>query len=176
MTIAGRNDPCPCGSGKKYKKCCGAVNYVRQGDGLRTRIAAEIRTALADGPDGGWDGIGYQFLDPKEWEGGSNQMHYLLLSKGHEDLAEKAAEMHKGRIPLLRFLLTHDLDGTLPTHMELGRRALGFKDGWGVLAAAMTTEVETLEGMKGFSAEAMSLFARNGLDHVVMQLRESNTD
>src|SRR5579875_1333104 len=21
---AGRNDPCPCGSGKKYKKCCGA--------------------------------------------------------------------------------------------------------------------------------------------------------
>jgi preprotein translocase subunit SecA len=24
----GRNDPCPCGSGKKYKKCCGAA----QGD------------------------------------------------------------------------------------------------------------------------------------------------
>ncbi|MCS7033471.1 MAG: SEC-C metal-binding domain-containing protein [Phycisphaerae bacterium] len=23
----GRNDPCPCGSGKKYKKCCG-VNAV----------------------------------------------------------------------------------------------------------------------------------------------------
>jgi preprotein translocase subunit SecA len=22
----GRNDPCPCGSGKKYKKCC----YLRQ--------------------------------------------------------------------------------------------------------------------------------------------------
>ena len=22
----GRNDPCPCGSGKKYKNCCGAVN------------------------------------------------------------------------------------------------------------------------------------------------------
>lgn len=21
----GRNDPCPCGSGKKFKKCCGAV-------------------------------------------------------------------------------------------------------------------------------------------------------
>ncbi|MBU4302494.1 MAG: SEC-C domain-containing protein, partial [Actinobacteria bacterium] len=20
----GRNDPCPCGSGKKHKKCCGA--------------------------------------------------------------------------------------------------------------------------------------------------------
>ena len=23
----GRNDPCPCGSGKKYKKCC----YLKQG-------------------------------------------------------------------------------------------------------------------------------------------------
>jgi uncharacterized protein YecA (UPF0149 family) len=21
----GRNDPCPCGSGKKFKKCCGAA-------------------------------------------------------------------------------------------------------------------------------------------------------
>jgi len=24
VTAVGRNDPCPCGSGKKYKKCCGA--------------------------------------------------------------------------------------------------------------------------------------------------------
>ena len=22
----GRNDPCPCGSGKKFKKCCGSLN------------------------------------------------------------------------------------------------------------------------------------------------------
>ena len=27
----GRNDPCPCGSGKKYKKCCG-VNDGTQGE------------------------------------------------------------------------------------------------------------------------------------------------
>jgi len=27
MPKVGRNDPCPCGSGKKYKKCCG-VNDV----------------------------------------------------------------------------------------------------------------------------------------------------
>ena len=25
MVKAGRNDPCPCGSGKKFKKCCGAI-------------------------------------------------------------------------------------------------------------------------------------------------------
>ena len=26
----GRNDPCPCGSGKKYKKCCGRQSYRLQ--------------------------------------------------------------------------------------------------------------------------------------------------
>ncbi|MDZ7615749.1 MAG: SEC-C metal-binding domain-containing protein, partial [Patescibacteria group bacterium] len=24
-TRVGRNEPCPCGSGKKYKRCCGAI-------------------------------------------------------------------------------------------------------------------------------------------------------
>jgi len=31
----GRNDPCPCGSGKKWKKCCGQVINVRDPDQLR---------------------------------------------------------------------------------------------------------------------------------------------
>ena len=25
--MVGRNDPCPCGSGKKYKKCCGRGQF-----------------------------------------------------------------------------------------------------------------------------------------------------
>lgn len=29
---AGRNDPCPCGSGKKYKKCCGAQVFAKDGN------------------------------------------------------------------------------------------------------------------------------------------------
>jgi len=28
-TKVGRNDPCPCGSGKKYKKCCGTTDMER---------------------------------------------------------------------------------------------------------------------------------------------------
>lgn len=28
----GRNEPCPCGSGKKYKKCCIETGFVRDGD------------------------------------------------------------------------------------------------------------------------------------------------
>ena len=29
-TKVGRNDPCPCGSGKKYKKCCGKMEFLSQ--------------------------------------------------------------------------------------------------------------------------------------------------
>jgi uncharacterized protein YecA (UPF0149 family) len=28
----GRNDPCPCGSGKKYKKCCGKMEFLDQNE------------------------------------------------------------------------------------------------------------------------------------------------
>ena len=43
--VAGRNDPCPCGSGKKFKKCCGdqaalmAKRAVQLAQPLRLRIS-----------------------------------------------------------------------------------------------------------------------------------------
>ena len=43
---AGRNDPCPCGSGKKYKKCCWALNQ-----GILpnpARIAASLQSTVID--------------------------------------------------------------------------------------------------------------------------------
>jgi len=30
MSKISRNDPCPCGSGKKYKKCCARIEQERQ--------------------------------------------------------------------------------------------------------------------------------------------------
>ena len=30
MTKVGRNDPCPCGSGKKYKKCHGGIAHLER--------------------------------------------------------------------------------------------------------------------------------------------------
>ena len=42
----GRNDPCPCGSGKKYKKCCGLVNdLVEASDDPFTR-GSKLMTAV----------------------------------------------------------------------------------------------------------------------------------
>jgi hypothetical protein len=37
----GRNDPCPCGSGKKYKKCCMAEGKAPPGPSLESATAAE---------------------------------------------------------------------------------------------------------------------------------------
>jgi len=31
MNKTGRNDPCPCGSGRKYNKCCLAETFVQVG-------------------------------------------------------------------------------------------------------------------------------------------------
>lgn len=40
----GRNDPCPCGSGQKYKKCCLSSTYVQKGkeDSIRERLVQEL--------------------------------------------------------------------------------------------------------------------------------------
>lgn len=40
----GRNDPCPCGSGKKYKKCCLSKTYTEVGkeDSIRARLVEDL--------------------------------------------------------------------------------------------------------------------------------------
>jgi len=46
MATPGRNDPCPCGSGKKYKKCCLLKEEAEEGKVIAEEQAArEERTA-----------------------------------------------------------------------------------------------------------------------------------
>lgn len=42
MAKIGRNDPCPCGSGKKYKKCCLALDEVRGREEISLKGATEV--------------------------------------------------------------------------------------------------------------------------------------
>ena len=44
MSKFGRNDPCPCGSGKKYKKCCLSKTYTEVGkeDSIRERLVQDL--------------------------------------------------------------------------------------------------------------------------------------
>lgn len=53
--MVGRNDPCPCGSGKKYKKCCGREEAVD----LQQVIDAELEAVMI--------GFAEQGLEPKEF-------------------------------------------------------------------------------------------------------------
>jgi len=38
----GRNDPCPCGSGKKYKKCCLKKDELKKAISLPNETLNEI--------------------------------------------------------------------------------------------------------------------------------------
>jgi hypothetical protein len=44
MSKLGRNDPCPCGSGKKYKRCCLSAHN----EGFEEQLAAPINTKQKD--------------------------------------------------------------------------------------------------------------------------------
>jgi hypothetical protein len=52
----GRNDPCPCGSGKKYKKCCLAKDEVaaRQAAQERTRVVRAVEPRAGSDPFAGF--------------------------------------------------------------------------------------------------------------------------
>ena len=43
-----RNDPCPCGSGKKYKKCCSAKDEAAHSASLAARAAPAVTGAAAE--------------------------------------------------------------------------------------------------------------------------------
>ena len=49
MSSAGRNDPCPCGSGLKYKKCCLASELSGKTKTLRSKIqVAKTESAVIE--------------------------------------------------------------------------------------------------------------------------------
>ena len=48
MPGPGRNQPCPCGSGRKVKRCCGAHRGPSDDQIARARVAALTRQAIPD--------------------------------------------------------------------------------------------------------------------------------
>ena len=49
MAKIGRNDPCSCGSGKKFKRCCEARAATRRGRLLALAVAGAIAAAIIAG-------------------------------------------------------------------------------------------------------------------------------
>jgi TolA-binding protein len=107
MAKPGRNDPCPCGSGKKYKKCClpkeEAVEreQLGQAEAKRAERAAahrlqlrEARAAMAASHSGAADGDELTIASNAALD---------LVRAGRLDEAEQAA-----RDLLMRFPEVHD--------------------------------------------------------------------
>ncbi len=44
----GRNDPCPCGSGKKYKSCCWKKDQPKSSVDLKKRSLSVMKSGLAE--------------------------------------------------------------------------------------------------------------------------------
>ncbi len=94
MAELGRNDPCPCGSGKKYKKCCLGeqqsadtaesdfrfeAGAYRDSNGFVPSIAC-----LGQMPDGKWNGL-FMLINPKQCVPGEEMA--LRISSGDLDQA-----------------------------------------------------------------------------------------
>jgi tetratricopeptide (TPR) repeat protein len=97
MTKPGRNDPCPCGSGKKYKRCCLAKNQEAE----RTVAAAAPRRQIGNvaAEIAGRLAAAYDFDDtPDELTAASNAT-VDLVHAGKLDEAEQAARELLERFP-----------------------------------------------------------------------------
>jgi len=102
-TKTGRNDPCPCGSGKKYKQCC-----LRKEEEAEHKALAALNQARENG-SGGYsdlvktaDMLAAQYDDDLALTEASNAA-IGLVHAGKLDEAEKAA-----RDLLVRFPDVHD--------------------------------------------------------------------
>jgi tetratricopeptide (TPR) repeat protein len=93
MTKTGRNDPCHCGSGKKYKRCCLDKD---EATGRATRAAVE---AAKPPPQAAWGPL----LDESDELTNASNGVIALIRAGKIDEAEEAA-----RDLLVRYPEVHD--------------------------------------------------------------------
>ena len=74
MTKAGRNDPCPCGSGKKYKNCCLSSGT----QSIRDRINRSVKEHGYDSTMGRVLCNMYDYMGKKQWRGACHAISSVL--------------------------------------------------------------------------------------------------
>lgn len=88
MAKIGRNDPCPCGSGQKYKRCCLPRDEAAAAERTRAREREAATTSaamVAPDEDDGLDDASNRVID--------------LIDAGRLDEAEQAAQDLLARYP-----------------------------------------------------------------------------
>jgi tetratricopeptide (TPR) repeat protein len=139
MVKPGRNDPCPCGSGNKYKKCCLAKDEAAEREGLaeaqtrREQAAAgrrqnerELRAAVAVRLQRAEEEDRYE----DELDAASNAVADLVKA-GKLDKAEAAARALLAHYPEVhdgwdRLGMVHEARGDSREAAECYRRVLDF--------------------------------------------------
>ena len=107
MTKISRNAPCPCGSGKKYKRCCMAQDQAKEQLALAAKgaqlqaQAAQHSARLGDVKAALFQGL-QDLQEPDELDNDSNAV-IDLIKAGQLDEAERAA-----RELLVRYPEVHD--------------------------------------------------------------------
>ena len=94
MTKIGRNDPCPCGSGQKYKRCCLTKDQETQSAALKAAAEALAAEAVQDERD-------FYGADDEEEDELTRDSNAIidLVHEGKLDEAEKAAREFLDRYP-----------------------------------------------------------------------------
>lgn len=103
MKKPGRNDPCPCGSGKKYKQCCLKAEETRVTDDSSTAVSRAIQwlltvhgKAVRAGLDTGFFGS----LDDDEYDllpGPQDSSHEIIMINAMEWLLADGTMTIRGR-------------------------------------------------------------------------------
>lgn len=132
MAKIGRNDPCPCGSGKKYKKCCSATALAQSAERARAAQLAASGRMLATPPRGARpipEAAGYLEDD---LDALSNGVMDLIDARRFDD-ALAACERLLREYPevidgLERSAMVHEARGELAVAIDFYRRALAFTE------------------------------------------------
>jgi tetratricopeptide (TPR) repeat protein len=123
MAKVGRNDPCPCGSGQKYKRCCLPREEAAE------RAAAERAATLAREAE---SSVTYAAIGAEDegLDDASNSV-ITLIDAGRLDEAERAAQDLLARYPdvhdgLERLPMVYAARGDRPRAAEYYRKAADF--------------------------------------------------
>jgi tetratricopeptide (TPR) repeat protein len=112
MMKIGRNQPCPCGSGEKYKRCCLSKDQASR---LEAASAAQQHAPTALSPPPGF------FFGEDELDKLSNSV-VRLINDGRLDEAEVACQELKAQYPevidwIMRTAMLHEARGE--THQAI---------------------------------------------------------
>jgi tetratricopeptide (TPR) repeat protein len=100
MTKPGRNDPCPCGSGQKYKRCCLAKDQAAESAALAEAAAARAADAVRHDHDHGpCDFCGRELHDDEDELTRDSNALVDLVHEGKLDEAERGAREFLVRYP-----------------------------------------------------------------------------